>query len=296
MKKVWIAIGIIVALTAIYYAAQAIVSFIIGIIAAFPIIGEILSAGNLDLTQMLEETARAVIPLVPLILLCAVAVTVPLYYLIYRNRKQELLAFISVRSIGAVSIPVLIIFGISMNFIVEWLLSLVGGLELFAPVFEKYGELTQYITGGNFILSLLAVGIVAPVFEEILFRGLIFGELRKVTQVRAALFIQAVLFGVYHLDIIQGSYAFLIGILLGYVYYRSNSILAPIIVHAAVNTTSIILSRVAGGELDAWTAAIIAASFILFAATGVFILTARSFKRTMNNSLYDMFHTQRLEE
>ncbi len=173
---------------------------------------------------------------------------------------------------------------------------LVSGLDFLAPAFDKYSELAQYITGGDIILSLLAVGIIGPVFEEILFRGLIFGELRKITRVRAALFIQAVLFGIYHLDIIQGSYAFLIGILLGYVYYRSNSIVAPMIVHATINTTSVILSRVVpGGGLDEWSAAIVAASVILFIASSAFILISRSFRHVMDNSFYEMNKTPRLE-
>ncbi len=296
MRKIWIAIGLIAALAAIYYVAQGFVSFIIGMIHAFPIILEMASAGNSDLTQLLVAITRSVVSLAPLMLLCAVAVTVPFYYLIYRSRKQELLTFVSFRGIGAVSIPVLIVFGVSVNVIFEWLLFLVSGLGFLAPYFEKYNDLAQYIMGGNLVLNLLAVGIIGPIFEEILFRGLIFGELRKISRVRAALFIQAVLFGVYHLDIIQGSYAVLIGLLLGYVYYRSNSIIAPMIVHATINTTSVILSRVIpDGALDEWSGAIVAASVILFIVTSVFILTGRRFKHVMDNSFYDMNKSPRLE-
>jgi membrane protease YdiL (CAAX protease family) len=300
MKKIWKAIGLILALMAIYYAAQTIITFIIGMIRIIEIMPAIMQASSGDyqdiVRKITEESMRAVSAQTPLILFFSVAITIPLYYLIYRSRKQELLTFLSVRSIGAVSIPILIIFGISLNFLVEWLLALVSQLELLAPLFERYNELAQFITGGSFILSILAVGLIGPVFEEILFRGLIFGELRKITKVRAALLVQAVLFGVYHLNIIQGSYAFIIGILLGYVYYRSNSIIAPVIVHITINTTSVILSRVVtGGEPDKWTVVIVAASAILFMVTSAFVLISRSFRRPMDNSLYDRNHVPKLE-
>lgn len=297
MKKIWKAIGIILALIAIYVLAQSVVTVIIGMVKVIPIVmKEMASGASLDIERITDEMMSIVSTQVPMILFFSILITVPSYYLIYSNRKQELLAFISVRGIGPVSIPVLIIFGISANFVLDWLLSLASQLKFMMPFFEQYSQLAQMITGGSFILSLLAVGIIGPIFEEILFRGLIFGELRKITKVRAAIFIQAVLFGAFHMNVIQSSYAFLIGILLGYVYYRSNSIVAPAIVHIAINSSTVILGQFApGSTLEQWGGAIIAASIILFVATGAFVLISRSFRRSMDNSLYDMNHMPKLQ-
>ncbi len=292
MKKVWKAIGMILALMAIYFFAQSVITFIVGIFRVLPpVLRDMASGIYPDVMQMTTELTRAVGAYIPLILFASVAIALLSYYLIYRRRKQELLSFISFRGIGAVSIPILVIFGISMNFLIEWLLSLASQLRFLTPFFEKYEYLAQFITGGDFILSILAVGIIGPIFEELLFRGLIFGELRKVTKVRSALFIQAVLFGAFHMNVIQGSYAFVIGLLLGFVYYRSNSIIAPIIVHMTINTSSVILTQfVSGGELDKWSVVIVAASALLFIATSAFFLISRSFKRTMDDGLYHMCH------
>lgn len=292
MKKILRAVGIMLALIAIYVLAQAMVSLVIALINLVPIVMREISTGaQPDIVRMMEEMMRTVGAQTPLILIFSVVITVPFYYLIYRCRKQELLTFLSFRGIGAISIPVLVIFGIAMNFLVEWLLALASEISFLAPFFRSYEQLAAFIIGGDFILSLLAVGILGPIFEEVLFRGLIFGELRKITKVRSALFLQAVLFGAFHMNVIQGSYAFIIGIVLGYVCYRSNSILAPIIVHITINTTSVILSRfVTGDALNDWIVVIIVASVILFAATSTFILISRSFRRTMDNSLYYMNH------
>ncbi len=290
MKKIWKGIGLMLALIAIYYAAQGFISFILVIIKITPIVArEIASGANPDVARLTGEIMSAVSAQTPLVLLVSVAITVPFYYLIYHNRKQELFTFVRFRGIGALSIPVLIIFSLSTNFLIEWLLTLAAQLKALTPFFERYEYLAQFITSGNFILSLLAVGVIGPVFEEILFRGLIFGELRKITKVRAALVIQALLFGIFHLNAIQSSYAFLIGLLLGFVYYRSNSIIAPMIVHIIINTSSVILSQfVTDSMFEKWADLIVAASAFLFVATGVFILLSRAFRRTMDNSLYEM--------
>lgn len=290
MKKVLKAIGLVAALMAIYLVATLIVNTIIGLIAVFPSLMREMAGGAMpDVARLTEELMRALGAYMPLILFISIAVTVPLYYLIYHNRKQELLTFVSLRGLGAAGIPVLVIFGVSLNVLIEWLLTLASQLTFLAPSFERYENLANFITGGDFIPSLLTVGILGPIFEEILFRGLIFGELRKITKVRIALVIQAVLFGAMHYDVIQSSYAIVIGILLGFVYYRSNSIIAPMIVHIAINSSSVILTQaLTGTELDQWTVVIVAAGALLFLATGAFVLISRSFKRTMDDSLYHM--------
>lgn len=297
MKKILKAAGLILVLLVIYYVAQTIVTSVIGIVQVLPMMMEgALSGAQTDLARITRELMSAVAEQTPWILLLSVILTIPSYYLFYRHRRQELMTFLSFRGIGPVSIPVLVIFALSLNFLIELLLSLASQINALAPVFEKYDELANFITGGDFVLSLLAVGIIGPIFEEILFRGLVFGELRKITRVRVAIFIQALLFGVYHLNLVQGAYAFIIGLLLGYVYYRSNSIVSSMIVHITINSSSVLLSQfVKGDELGSLTGAIYIASLILFIATGAFILISRNFKRTMDNSLYAMNHPPKLQ-
>ncbi|SHI05725.1 hypothetical protein SAMN02745823_02132 [Sporobacter termitidis DSM 10068] len=298
MKKILKAVGIILALLVIYYAAQSLVTIVIAIV---PLVRTVVSAASsnmaLDVEGITNELLRFVGAQTPWVLLIAVAVTVPFYYLIYRGRRQELWTFVSLKAIHPVSVPVLVVFGLTLNFMIELLLGLLSQISGLRQIFENYNQVTDLIFNGSFVLTLLAVGIVGPIFEELLFRGLVFGELRKLTKVRVAIFIQALLFGVYHMNLIQGAYAFLIGILLGYVYYRSNSIFAPMLVHITVNSSSVLLSEfLSGGALEKWSGVIIIASVLLFIVTGAFILTHRSFRYAMDDSLYLQNHTPRLQE
>ena len=66
------------------------------------------------------------------------------------------------------------------------------------------------------IFNLIAVVIIAPFSEEILFRGLILGELAKCFNMHIAIILQAVLFGVMHGNIIWAVIAFLSAVLYGY--------------------------------------------------------------------------------
>lgn len=92
--------------------------------------------------------------------------------------------------------------------------------------------------------TLVSVAIMAPLFEEFVLRGTIErglltrkGDSRKTAAV--AILWSAFLFGVMHLNLWQAIPAFIIGCLLGWVYYRSHSIWAVIFMHFVNNFSSI---------------------------------------------------------
>lgn len=292
MNKILRAIGMILLLIVIYTAVTTIVTLIIGFGYALSNIGPMLDAGgSVDYLTMVEtltnDLVSGVTAQMPLILLLSIAVTLPIYYLIYRKRKQELRVFCSLRPIGLLNIPVLILFALAINFILELVLSLLQELSFFKALFESYGQVAEAITGGEFFISLISIGIIAPIFEELLFRGLIFGELRKVSKIPLALVIQALIFGVYHMNVIQSSYAFLLGLLLGFVYYRSSSIIAPVIMHITINSSSLIMSEfMTDAQYEQWGLPIVIASFIIFILIGIYILMSRGFRRAMDNGLF----------
>ena len=70
----------------------------------------------------------------------------------------------------------------------------------------------ENIAGGNAFGTFMIAVIAAPVVEEILFRGIVLRSMRKFTPAWAAILISSVLFGVYHLNIVQAAYATLMGI------------------------------------------------------------------------------------
>ena len=286
--KILKAIAIIVLFLAIYQIAQLFIMLGFGVVH---MIGQFmaLAASGLqpDLDKVILEITSYLAAQTPWVLLLAVAITVPTYYLFYRERRQELFTFVSVRSIRPLSVPVLVLFGCSLSYMLAIILTLLSQIDIFSKVFNNYEQMSEMIFGGSFVLTLLSVGIIGPIFEEILFRGLVFGELRKITKVKVALVLQALLFGIYHLNVVQGVYAFILGLIIGFVYYRSNSIIAPIIIHVSINSLSVIIDEFfSAGQMESWGLVITVASLALFVLTGTFILASKSFKHGMDDSLY----------
>ena len=281
MKKIAAAAGRILLLLFIYLASQFVVAMVVMMAHIIPLVFAMITSGEgIDMVWITEETIRSLSSYLPLILILSVIISVLFYLLIYRKRKADLKVFCSFRALNPLMILSLLILGLSLNVLLDYLLTLVSRIQAFHNLFSDYSDYSTVLLGGSFIFSLIATGIIAPIFEELLFRGLIFGELKKITDVRLALVIQALIFGVFHLNIIQGTYAFLIGLVLGFLYYRSNSLLSPILMHITFNASTIIISHfLPDVKLENWNVPILIAASVLCIVFGFIILKNRQFRQ-----------------
>ena len=128
----------------------------------------------------------------------------------------------------------LIIGGYCAQLFVDGILTLVE--PYFVEQFAEYGKMVETITGvGSSWVMLLAVIFVAPIGEELLFRGLIQRYGLKNFAPVLAICLQGLIFGLYHGNLIQGIYAFFMGIVLGFIAYKTGTILTSIVLHICVN-------------------------------------------------------------
>ncbi|MBQ9199816.1 MAG: CPBP family intramembrane metalloprotease [Lachnospiraceae bacterium] len=138
---------------------------------------------------------------------------------------------------GIIKPPVIIFLltgGIASQFLVDGVLAILR--PIFESAFAAYDELLSGVTGASRSwLMLLSVFLLAPVAEEILFRGLILTYAKRCMPTKLAIALQALLFGVYHGNIIQGTYAFLLGLLLGGIAAKTDNLIAAIVFHIAIN-------------------------------------------------------------
>lgn len=100
--------------------------------------------------------------------------------------------------------------------------------------------LDQMLASTGMLPQLVALVIVAPVLEELLFRRVLIDRLRRFGD-RTAILVSALLFALIHGNFDQLFYAFFIGLLLGYIYCRTHRLLYTILMHATVNLLSGIL-------------------------------------------------------
>ena len=160
------------------------------------------------------------------------------------------------------TIASLLLVGFAAQFFVSGIL---GFVELFFPeTMAEYAELMEDSAVGVFaIIQVISTVILAPLNEEIVCRGVMLEYAmravgpgwdprhrarRRTVSVRAfwvANVLQALAFGVLHMNIIQGSYAFALGILQGWVFWRTGKLGYAMLLHFALNASSYLVAPLA---------------------------------------------------
>ncbi len=111
---------------------------------------------------------------------------------------------------------------------------------------DSYQEATEIFTQSPFFLEILAVVILAPIGEEVLFRGLIFKNLRRKYNFWICAIVTTVLFTAAHMDIYQGLAIFPISILWAYLYEKFGRIWIPIVAHMWNNLLATVMVKLLG--------------------------------------------------
>lgn len=119
-----------------------------------------------------------------------------------------------------------------------------GALSLLPEAWlESYNEASAGIDSGT-LTGVLAVAVVAPVVEELIFRGLMLNRLSQVMPGWLAAALSSAAFGVCHVHPVWFAYAFVLGAFFAFLDLRAQSILPSILGHIAFNAISQILSFV----------------------------------------------------
>lgn len=126
----------------------------------------------------------------------------------------------------------LAVFAIAFALGVNMLMALAG----LTQVSESYQEVAQRQYGVALGVGILIYGVISPLAEEIVFRGLIYNRMRRYFGKMLSVVVCGIMFGVYHGNLVQGIYGCILGIAITYSYEWFGSFLAPFLFHAAANT------------------------------------------------------------
>ena len=152
-------------------------------------------------------------------------------YAIRKSNKQSFSTFnFSFNRIPGWLVPVIIISALALIVGLERISSLIPMPEYVQKIFEK--------TFTKNVFSLVTAIIAAPILEEILCRGIILKGLLKNYSPRTAILISAIFFGVIHLNPWQALTGFCAGLFLGWIFYKTQSVIPGIIIHATINITA----------------------------------------------------------
>jgi membrane protease YdiL (CAAX protease family) len=153
--------------------------------------------------------------------------------------------------------------------------------SLMPPMPEWLEATMKELLHAPFWITLISVSVFAPLFEEWLCRGIVLRSLLTKYSPATAIIVSAVFFAIIHFNPWQAIPAFILGLLFGYVYYKTGSLKLTMLMHCANNTMAAVFSRIPALEeaksfidvMNPWTyagificsAAFVVAAIIVFA-------------------------------
>jgi len=193
------------------YSKEIIITYLLSYILIFISALIYTLLGYKDLTNFLNTTCSQIL---------IIYFIITIIYLLKKNHQKE-------KKIPSKKYFPLISLGLSISILLNMLIFLIYPPQTSATI----PSLTLFISSG----------IVGPIYEEILFRYLLYNRLAKVYSKKKALFITTILFSLIHLSPIKIIYAFILGIILNFTYQKHRNLIAPILIHIAANTIALFL-------------------------------------------------------
>ena len=266
---------------AIFIAVQLIVSGAVGVAAGISAIGAGGASGDVlrDAEAIMESALlflneRALLVLLISNLVCLIP-ALPIWLRArnhnepHRNDRPIVICLLAIGLFAAYNIVQMMLF--ALTDVIKYM--------------PSYNDVAELMAADSLLIRILAIGVAAPVVEEIIFRGVLISRM-KWLPVWAAVIIQAVIFGAVQMNLFQGLYAFAAGILLGLVYVKFRSIVAAILGHMAYNLTSVFLDEFA---TDTAAAAVVAVSIVVLPVCAIVMIKHQKARKllTEKDILYE---------
>lgn len=102
---------------------------------------------------------------------------------------------------------------------------------------QAFEETASAQFGVAFWVGLVLYGILSPLAEEAVFRGVMYNRMKRCFNDPIALVVSSLLFGCYHGNVVQAVYGTLLGLLIAYTYEKYDSFSAPVLFHAVANVS-----------------------------------------------------------
>ncbi len=155
-------------------------------------------------------------------------------------KKKEFLPAVGAKKAPRHSLLTSFLLGLGAYPVVVWLVTLASMIPSVAQSQSDYGKDLEIIAsaGGSLFIEILAVAVIGPVFEELLFRGFVLNTLKKATSPAFAIFLTALGFGLVHGNLYQLIFTLPLGILMGFLAHRFDSLWPSVLMHIAFNTSN----------------------------------------------------------
>lgn len=199
--------------------------------------------GQVEYAQMVTEMTNEILQYTTIITGVTALVAIPVFWWLFHkdNRMRRQMGMPEPKKAGLTKYIWIVILGIAACVALNNILTLSN-----LAMISSYEETGANFYKVNLVAQIICLGILTPIAEELVFRGLIFKRMREVLSMKRAILISALIFGIYHGNLVQAVYGGVLGALLAYTYEKYGSLKAPILAHMVLNLTSVILSEVGG--------------------------------------------------
>ena len=176
------------------------------------------------------------------------------------------------------------------TFLENFVIAGFGAVDI-SPFSEENDLETEYSTP-LLIVEFFTIAVIGPVFEELLYRGVILRRLCAVST-RFAIVLSSLMFGCMHGNILQAILGFFVGLVLGYAAVKTGSLILPVAGHIFINFFSVSVDYVTcllGEDIanDYYTAGV-----IMFSLIGLITLIVLLAKRAIHPPEYTDYHRKR---
>lgn len=251
MKNFFKSIGKAALYFAVYYAVQLIVSFIYGTVWSASKTAELMAAGEtVDAVALSEQLMAHLMEdqaLHMISLWCGV-ITLAIYWIRFAVRKKNFFQQVEIKKIATNGILPIVVTALSLNVVLSMVIANIPWPQEWI---DAYATNSASLDGS--LMSWLSAVVMAPVLEEILFRGLIYTRLKKGMPAIVAAILASFVFGLCHGTAIWIIYATGLGLVMTWVFEKYKSLTASILFHFSFNAMGLILNMIPDSmEIVVW--------------------------------------------
>jgi membrane protease YdiL (CAAX protease family) len=171
-------------------------------------------------------------------LMTAIADTlsVGIMFLIVKMRSKPLAEYADIKRTRILPIIMALLGGFALSGITSLFMAVLTSDSAFNDLMKSYNaQFASLDIKSNLLLYASTIWLIIPICEELVFRGFLFREIKRIVNWKYAIVIQAALFGIIHFNPIQSSYTFVIALFFGYAYQKTGKIAIPILMHILFN-------------------------------------------------------------
>lgn len=167
----------------------------------------------------------------------AIGYMIPLGFVIWfgvrEKRKQAITWQFSFKNTSVIVYGLFMVVTVGLSIVLEPMVELIPMPDAIKKLFETLFK--------NTWLSFVLISLVGPIMEELLMRGIILDGLLNQLKPKQAILFSALLFGIIHLNPWQFIPAFAVGLVLGWIYWQTQSLWPCIFIHVLNNTLSSVI-------------------------------------------------------